>query len=120
VIFKTGPWFWNIKGLNQAWGTTSTIGTSWPKAYTASARMPAVYAQVKQKREDGWRRNVKAGISAVFASSIAIVEAIAIMTDSDDTGGLVAAFYGRTFQIGEGPAAGNGFLRVFYFSDGQK
>ena len=105
VIFSTGPWFWNTYALNYVWNSSYPIGSIWSNAFTTHARMLAL-----RSKADGtgvWyteKRNVKTDIEQVFGSKIDTIEAVAIMTDSDNSQSEAVAAYGDiTFSRNEQP-----------------
>lgn len=95
VIFSTGPWFWNTHALNYVWNSSYPAETTWPNAFTGNAQMLAL-----RSKGDGtgtWyneKRNVKDDIERIFGKEIETIEAVAIMTDSDNSETSAAAAYG--------------------------
>lgn len=95
VIFSTGPWFWNTHALNYVWNISYPAETTWPNAFTGNAQMLAL-----RSKGDGtgiWfkeKRNVKDDIERIFGKKIDIIEAVAIMTDSDNSETVASAAYG--------------------------
>jgi hypothetical protein len=95
VVFSTGPFFWQTKTLSYVWANQSVIGEHWPNPYTANAQMLAL--QSGEEQANRWRsesRNVLQDIQRVFGKRITTIEAIAIMTDTDQTGAAAQAWYG--------------------------
>lgn len=95
IVFSDGPFFWQTKTLNYVWANQSPIGAHWPNPYTDSAHMFAIQSgdeHIKQWRHES--RNVKHDIQTVFGKSITQIEAIAIMTDTDQTGAATQAWFG--------------------------
>ena len=94
VIFP-GTFFWQTKVLNYIWANQLTRGTSIPNAYTSSAIMVAVQSGPDNSGE--WHnetRDIFADYKNIFGSNPGEVRAIAIMTDTDDTGKTGVAWYG--------------------------
>jgi hypothetical protein len=95
VVFSTGPFFWQTKTLSYVWANQSVIGEHWPNPYPANAQMLAL--QSGEEQANRWRsesRNVLQDIQRVFGKRITTIEAIAIMTDTDQTGAAAQAWYG--------------------------
>lgn len=95
IVFSDGPFFWQTKTLSYVWANQSPVGAHWPNPYTDSAHMFAIQSggqHIKQWRYES--RNVKHDIQTVFGKNIAHIEAIAIMTDTDQTGAATQAWYG--------------------------
>lgn len=95
VVFSDGPFFWQTKTLNYVWANKSAIGEHWPNPYTANAQMFTL--QSGEEQANRWRsesRNVLQDIQRVFGKKITTIEAVAIMTDTDQTGAAAQAWYG--------------------------
>ncbi len=94
VIFSDGPFFWQTKSLNYVWANEATIGEHWPNPYTRNAQMFAI-----QSGDDGvgqWQhevRNVREDLKKIFGKDIKKINAIAIMSDTDQTGGETQAWF---------------------------
>ncbi|MEH6503009.1 MAG: DUF3047 domain-containing protein [Cycloclasticus sp.] len=95
VVFSDGPFFWQTKTLSYVWANQSAIGQHWPNPYTVNAQMLAV--QSGEELSNRWRsesRNILQDIQRVFGKTITTIEAVAIMTDTDQTGAVAQAWYG--------------------------
>lgn len=104
VIFDTGIGWWNRRAVNYVWSSYKEIGSTWPNAYTARAHMIAVSSG--PPGTSGWRhlsRNVAADYERVFGEAPPELEAVAVMTDSDDQGGIGEAWY-QAIRFHEGRA----------------
>lgn len=98
VIFSTGPWFWDTRALNYVWSSSMPVGRSWPNAFTSKARMVAV--QSGGAKLGGWveeKRNVREDIESQFGIQVKTIEAIALMTDTDNSGSEAVAYYGEIY-----------------------
>ncbi|SFO10074.1 Protein of unknown function [Nitrosospira briensis] len=95
VIFSGGITFWRTRALNYVWSNNQPIGADWPNAYTGNARMIAV--ESGSSRAGQWkseRRDVREDYRRVFGEEPGRVDAVAIMTDTDNTGATATAWYG--------------------------
>ncbi|WP_090572259.1 DUF3047 domain-containing protein [Nitrosomonas sp. Nm33] len=96
VVFSGGLAFWRTRAINYVWSNRQPVGSSWPNAFTSNARMIAV--ESGSKRIDQWvseRRNVHDDYRLLFGEEPPHqVDAVAIMTDTDNTGGAATAWYG--------------------------
>ncbi len=95
VVFSDGPFFWQTKTLNYVWANQAKVGDHWPNPYTKNAQMIAI--QSGNKKSDQWqteRRNVLEDIQNIFGKSINEIKAIAIMSDTDQTGVTAQAWFG--------------------------
>lgn len=95
VVFSGGLAFWRTRAINYVWSGAQPEGTIWPNAFTANARMVAVRSGTGHLGE--WldeRRDVRADYRQIFGTEAPAVDAVAIMTDTDNTGTSAAACYG--------------------------
>ena len=94
VIRSDPVFFWRTRAVNYVWASTRTVGETWPNAYTDGARHIAV--QSGAERAGRWldeRRNVRADFRALFGKDVRHVDAVAIMSDTDNTGAAAVAYY---------------------------
>ncbi len=95
VVFSGGAAFWRTRAINYVWSSREPAGQTWPNAFTANARMIAV-----RSGSDGtgqWqseRGDVRADYRRIFGEDPGTVDAVAVMTDTDNGGGTAAACYG--------------------------
>lgn len=95
VIFSGGLRFWRTRAINYVWSSKQAVGSSWPNAYTGNARMIAV--ESGPARIGQWvneRRDVRADYQRLFGEEPGHADAVAIMTDTDNTGATATAWYG--------------------------
>jgi hypothetical protein len=94
IVFP-GRFFWQMKAINYIWANKLAKGSSIPSAYASESRMVAV--ESGNGKAGQWiseERDVLADYRALFGTDPPEAEAIAIMTDTDDTGGSADAWYG--------------------------
>ena len=94
VVFS-GRFFWQTKAMNYIWANKLPKGESIANAYTASAMMVAV--QSGSENNGKWlseKRDILADYRELFGAEPGAASAIAIMTDTDDTGEEAVAWYG--------------------------
>jgi len=107
VVFSGGARFWRTRAINYVWSSRQPAGSEWPNAFTANARMIAVASGVEGLGE--WqhpRRNVLEDYRRLFGGNPPGVDAVAIMTDSDNTGQGAEAWYGDIwFSASPAPAS---------------
>lgn len=95
VVFSGGPMFWRTRAINYVWSNKQPVDSIWPNAFTGNARMIAVESGTG--RVGQWvseRRDVRADYQRVFGEKPGRVDAVAIMTDTDNTGATATAWYG--------------------------
>jgi hypothetical protein len=95
VVVSGGLLFWKTRAINYVWSGSQPQGSRWPNAFTGNAVMIA-----QRGSEDAagqWRferRNVRDDMRALFGKDITRIDAIAIMTDTDNSEGDARASYG--------------------------
>ncbi|HSM10663.1 MAG TPA: DUF3047 domain-containing protein [Lysobacter sp.] len=95
VVFSGGAFFWRTRAINYVWSSHQPQGSQWPNAFTGNARMIVVSAGQQGLGE--WQhlqRDVWADYRRLFGSDPGRVDAVAIMTDTDNTGQRATAWYG--------------------------
>jgi hypothetical protein len=95
VVFP-GKFFWQTRAINYIWANHLKKGESLPNAYTSNAMMVAV--ESGEERAGQWQneeRDILADYRQLFGSDPGEVRAIAIMTDTDNTGASASAWYGN-------------------------
>ena len=86
---------WRTRAVNYVWASAQAAGTTWPNAYTDASQNVAVRSgdtYAGQWVEE--RRDVRADFRELFGKSVRYVDAVAIMTDTDNTGAFAVAYYG--------------------------
>lgn len=95
VVFSGGVMFWRTRAINYVWSNRQPVDSSWPNAFTERAHMIAIESGAE--RVGQWireRRNVRADYRRAFGEEPGRVDAVAIMTDTDNTGLVTTAWYG--------------------------
>jgi hypothetical protein len=95
VVFSGGLRFWRTRAINYVWSSHQPQDSEWPNAFTDNARMIAVSAGSEGLGEwQSLQRDVLADYRRLFGSAPGRVNAVAIMTDTDNTGQQAVAWYG--------------------------
>jgi len=95
VVFSGGLLFWRTRAINYVWSSNQAAGTTWENAFTGNARMVAV--EGGRERLGQWvseKRDVAADYRRLFGKEPGTVDAVAIMTDTDNSGQRATAWYG--------------------------
>ena len=94
-VIRSHPVFvWRTRAVNYVWASARTEGETWPNAYTDSARHVAVRSGDGHAGQwVGEQRDVRADFRALFGEDVRYVDAVAIMTDTDNTGASAVAYY---------------------------
>lgn len=96
VVVKGGLAFWQTKAINYVWASNTAKDTVWPNAFAGdhammlSLRGPEAALNVWYSE----KRNVRADLQKLFGKDLRYIDAVALMTDTDNSGGQVSAFYG--------------------------
>lgn len=94
VVFP-GRFFWQMRALNYIWANKLPKGEFVPNAFTSNAMMIAV--ESGQAKAGQWvteERDILTDYRRVFGEDPPEAGAIAIMTDTDNTGAEATAWYG--------------------------
>lgn len=98
VIFKTGPWFWVKRAVNYVWSSNYIVGETWPNAFTSNTCI--IVAQSGSKEVGRWveeKHNVKDDINECFGIAVETIEAVALMSDSDNSKKEALAYYSEIY-----------------------
>ncbi len=94
VVARGGLAFWKTRALSYVWSNNQAAGTFWPSPFTANAVLIAAQGgrqRLGQLMEE--KHNVRQDWQRAFAEDIAGIDAIAIMTDSDNSGQSASGLY---------------------------
>ena len=94
VVISGGLLFWKTRALNYVWSSDQPIGKAWPNAYTANATLIAL--QSGENKAGQWikeKRDVLADIKKHLGLDNTSIDAVAIMTDTDNSGQSATAYY---------------------------
>ena len=95
VVFSGSLSFWKTHALNYVWSNGRPIGSAWPNAHTKNSINIAV--QSGPGKVGQWThqiRNVRSDYKRFIGGDVKQADAIAIMTDTDNSGSVARAFYG--------------------------
>lgn len=95
VVFSGGLFFWRTRAINYVWSNNQPVGTTWKNAFTSNAMMVAV--ESGDNRVGDWveeKRDIMADYRRLFGKNAGTVDAVAIMTDTDNSGQQATAWYG--------------------------
>lgn len=99
LLIDGGLLFWNRRALSYVWANQSAAGTTWDNAYAGdSVRMFALKSAADPTGT--WlyeKRNVYEDLKAEFGEEITSVDAVAVMTDTDDSESSALSYYADIF-----------------------
>lgn len=96
VLIKGGLAFWQTKAINYVWTGNTAKDTVWPNAFAGDHAM-MLAQRGPEAAINTWyheKRNVKDDFKRIMAIDIRYLDAVAIMTDTDNSHGQVSATYG--------------------------
>jgi hypothetical protein len=102
VVVSGGLLFWKTRAINYVWSSNQALDSGWDNAYTSNAKMVALRSGTAQSGR--WltqKRNVREDLKRLFGEELGEIHAVAVMTDSDNTGKSAAALYGDIFFSSE-------------------
>jgi hypothetical protein len=86
--------FWKTRAICYVWAAGLQAGQDWPNPYTDSVHMVALNGV--GDASGGWiehERDVAADFKRYFGETLAHIDAVAVMTDTDQGGGRATAWY---------------------------
>lgn len=95
IVLDGGIFFWNTRALNYVWSGSQAIGSSWPNAFSDHAVLLAVESGTEhagQWRE--YKRDLRQDLKDYLGVTPQYIDAVAIMTDTDNSGLSATAYYG--------------------------
>lgn len=95
VVAERGVFGLSTRALNYVWAANKAVGSTWPNPFTSQAMMLAVDQGVA--RAGQWvshKRNVRDDLKAAFGEDFTRIDAVAVMTDGDNSGQEARAWYG--------------------------
>jgi len=99
VVISGGLTFWRTKAINYVWASTSPKGKIWPNAF-AGDHVMMIALRSSGDQTGTWyteKRNILADLKQQFGEDIRYIDAVAIMTDTDNAQGKVTAYYGDIY-----------------------
>lgn len=99
VVIDGGIFFWQTKALNYVWAGRAPRGSLWISPYI-SDQVRLIAVESGNTKKGLWqpeKRNVLEDLKSAFKKNITQIDAVAIMTDSDNTGNRARACYGDIY-----------------------
>jgi len=98
IVIDGGVFFWNTRALNYVWSSSFKSGQAWPNPFTGNATMFAV--ESGEKNLGQWlqySRNVYQDLKTLVGKEVRYIDAVAVMTDSDNAGQQATTYYGDIY-----------------------
>ena len=96
VVISGGFFFWKTRAISYTWTSKEPKGSVWPNAFTDNATM--VSMQSGDELLGQWvteKRNVLEDIKNLLGIDATEINAVAIMTDTDNSKQSATAYYGN-------------------------
>ena len=102
VVVDGGFFFWKTIALNYVWSSSHQTGDQWDNPFTSNATMYAVESGVKNLGKwQQYKRNIKEDLKNIVGKDTQYIDAIAIMTDTDNSGQSATTYFGDIFFSSE-------------------
>ena len=102
IVVSDGFFFWQTRALSYTWASKQAKGSSWPNAFTGNATVVAV--ESGEERVGEWvqeKRNILDDIKNLLGIDATRINAVSIMTDTDNSQQSASAYYGDIFFTSE-------------------
>lgn len=96
VVLDGGVFFWQTKSINYVWASNTSKQTVWPNAYAGDA-VKMLALRDKTDPLNTWfteKRNVHEDFKRLMGLDVQFIDAVALMTDTDNSREAATAFYG--------------------------
>lgn len=99
VVVDGGIFFWRTKAISYVWAEASARGDVWPNAFAGKS---AMMLALRDRRDNlsTWyteKRNIYQDLQQLFGRDFKRIDAVAIMTDTDNSHGEAKAYYGDIY-----------------------
>jgi len=99
VVVDGGILLWRTRSVNYVWANEASKGEIWQNAFAGkNAIMMALRS--RQDKTSTWyseKRNVYEDLKRLFGTEFHFIDAIALMTDTDNSHGQVKSYYGDIY-----------------------
>jgi hypothetical protein len=99
VVVDGGILLWRTRAVNYVWANEASKGEIWQNAFAGkNAIMMALRS--RQDKTSTWyseKRNVYEDLKRLFGTEFHFIDAIALMTDTDNSHGQVKSYYGDIY-----------------------
>ena len=98
VVVSGGAAFWKTRSLVYVWSSHQPVGATWDNAFTRNVQVMALRSGMKDAGQ--WvseKRNIRDDFRQQFGEDIDYIDAVALMTDTDNSGQRATAWYGDLY-----------------------
>ena len=103
VVVDGGILLWRTRAVNYVWANKASKGEIWPNAFAGKHAM-MMALRSRQDKTSTWyseKRNVYEDLKRLFGKEFHSIDAIALMTDTDNSHGHVKSYYGDIYFSSE-------------------
>ena len=99
IVVSGGLFFWRTFALNYVWSSNQAKGASWPNAFAGENAIMLAVRSGEDKRSTWYmeKRNVYEDLKKYYGKDIRYIDAIAVMTDTDNSHGRSVTYYGDIY-----------------------
>ncbi|MDX8398244.1 MAG: DUF3047 domain-containing protein [Mariprofundaceae bacterium] len=98
VVIDGGIFFWKTRALSYVWSSSHQKFESWDNPYTSNTKMYAVDSgSINIGSWQYYKRNIRDDLRELFGDDLKSIDAIAIMTDTDNSEQAATSFYGDIY-----------------------
>lgn len=103
IVVSGGWFFWRTKAINYVWASNTDKGVIWPNAFVGKKAMMVAIRSSKDKSQTWYseKRHILADFKYLFGYDIQYIDAIALMTDTDNSKSDAEAYYGDIYFSAE-------------------
>lgn len=99
VVVSGGLLPWRARAISYVWANGAARGATWPNAFAGPKAM-MMALRSRPDRLSTWyteKRNVYADLKQLFGSEFQFIDAVALMTDTDNSHGQAQTYYGDIY-----------------------
>ena len=99
VVIDGGVFIWRTKAVNYVWANQASRGEIWKNAFAGKNAL-MIALRNRQDKLSTWyneKRNVYEDLKRLFGTEFHFIDAIAVMTDTDNSNGQAKAYYGDIY-----------------------
>lgn len=99
VVVDGGILLWRTRAVNYVWANEASKGEIWQNAF-AGKRSMMMALRNRQDKTSTWyteKRNVHDDLKRLFGNDFHFIDAIALMTDTDNSHSQVISYYGDIY-----------------------
>jgi len=103
VVVDGGLWLWRTRAVNYVWASGMPGDEAWANPF-AGRRSMMIAVRNGQDKISTWyaeKRNVYADLKRLFGDGYRFIDAVAIMTDTDNSHGQAVSYYGDIYFSAE-------------------